>query len=124
MNDLLGSQKIGVIGRFFVIADDIFDCSDQFGEMGRAEMPVMVLSETGIICLSLWPVEVDPEQFPWVFIRTDVGVFPGTVEEETVPCVRSSRNHPVFGQWFAVGDFTAAGEHDKKQVGVKLAPPA
>lgn len=58
-------------------------------------MPVMVIPEIGIICPGLGTVEMDPEKFPWIFIRTDVGVFPGTVEKKTVtrmqPLKRSFR---------------------------------
>ena len=97
MNDLLGSQKIGVIGWFFVVTDDILYRGNQFCEMSRAEMPVMVLPEIGIICFDLRTVEMNPEQFPGVFIRTYVGVFSRTVEKKTVPCVGSPRDHTTLG---------------------------
>lgn len=48
-------------------------------------MPVMVIPEIGIICPGLGTVEMDPEKFPWIFIRTDVGVFPRTVEKKQSP---------------------------------------
>lgn len=48
-------------------------------------MPVMVLPEIGIICFDLGTVEMNPEQFPWVFIRTYVGVFSRTVEKKQSP---------------------------------------
>ena len=51
-------------------------------------MPVMVIPEIGIISPGLGTVEMDPEKFPWIFIRTDVGVFPGTVEKKTVTRMR------------------------------------
>ena len=51
-------------------------------------MPVMVIPEIGIICPGLGTVEMDPEKFPWIFIRTDVGVLQGTVEKKTVTRMR------------------------------------
>lgn len=81
-------------------------------------MPVVVFPEIRIISPCLWTVEVDPEQFPGIFVGADVGVFARTVEEETVPGMGSRGDHAALRSWFAVGHLPAAGEHHKKQVGV------
>ena len=46
-------------------------------------MPVIVLTEIGIVSLRLGTIKMDPEQFPWIIFAADMGVFFRAVQKKT-----------------------------------------
>ncbi len=120
--DLLGGQKIRVVVRLLVKADDILNGCGQLCQVGGAEMPVLLFAETGILGRCLRAVEMNPQKFPRIIFGADVGVLAGAVEKKTVPGLRGHAKKGGAG--FAEGYPAAAGEHYEKQVGAQSAASA
>ena len=100
-------------------------------------MPVVLLTETAVVCGCVWTIKMDPQKLPGVRLTADVGVFATAIQKKAVAGTGSDAGQRMFGVLGAVGcrkkvgacgipigDTAAAGEYDQKEVGGETAPPA